>query len=317
MSQPPRPLAWDDFRLIKAVAEARNLAGAAARLDVNHSTVFRRLGQLEATLGTRLFERHRTGYVPTAAGEAMLALAERMDEDIAAFARKLAGQEPSPAGELRVTTSDTLLLHLLTPILARFRAHCPLVRLDLVIGNLALNLSRRDADVAIRASDRPPETLVGRRVARLAWAVYGAAADFPQPGHAGPEQLAGRFWVAPSDSLGATSVSRFVAAQAPPERIAYRVNSVLGLAEAIEAGIGVGPLPCFIADARPGLRRLAPPEPSFAADLWLLTHPDLRHAARVRVFLDFVAGEIAHLRAFIEGETVTGGETAIRGETAP
>ena len=305
MIQPPRPLAWDDFRLVKAIAEARNLAGAALRLDVNHSTVFRRLGQLEATLANRLFERHRTGYVPTAAGEAMLALAERMDEDIAAFTRKLAGEAPSPAGELRVATSDTLLVHLLTPLLARFRAHCPLVRLDLVIGNQALNLSRRDADVAIRATDLPPEILVGRRVGRIAWALYGRAEDFPAPGPAPADELAGRDWVAPGDSLGVLRVTRFVLERVAPERIAYRVNSVLGLAEAVEAGIGIGPLPCFIADARPALRRLAPPAPDFAADLWLLTHPELRHAPRVRVFLDFLAGEIARLRPFIEGEAAS------------
>ena len=115
-----------------------------------------------------LFERHRTGYALTAAGEEMVALAERMDEDVTAFARKLAGRQLSPAGELRVTTSDTLLVHLLTPLFARFRGQCPDVRLDIVLGNQALNLSKRDADVAIRATDSPPETLVGRRVGGIA-----------------------------------------------------------------------------------------------------------------------------------------------------
>jgi DNA-binding transcriptional LysR family regulator len=90
--------------------------------------------------------------------------------------------------------------------------------------------------------------------------------------------------------------------QVAPERIAYRVNTVLGLAEAVQAGIGIGHLPCFIADGVPDLLRLSPPNPEFAADLWLLTHPDLRHSPRVRVFLDFVAGEIAARRFEIEGE---------------
>ena len=118
-------LAWDDFRLVKTIAETRGLAGAAERLGVNHSTVFRRLGQLEESLGVKLFERHRTGYALTAAGEEMAALAERMEEDVATFARKLAGQAVSPAGELRVTTNDTLLVHLLTPIFARFTERLP------------------------------------------------------------------------------------------------------------------------------------------------------------------------------------------------
>ena len=87
----------------------------------------------------------------------------------------------------------------------------------------------------------------------------------------------------------------------PPERIGYRVNTVLGLAEAVEQGLGIGHLPCFIADRRPGLVRLGPPVPEFAADLWLLTHPDLRHSPRVRVLLDFLATEVAKQRKFIEG----------------
>ena len=302
MADASRNLAWDDFRLVKAVADAKGLTGAAERLGVNHSTMFRRLGQIEDALGVALFERHRAGYAPTAAGEEMVALAERMEEDVTAFARRLAGRELSPAGELRVTTSDSLLVHLLTPLFARFCGQCPDVRLDIVLGNQALNLSKRDADVAIRAGDSPPETLVGRRVARIAWALYGRAADFPQAEAVGPDSLDRWPWVSLGDDLATLKVVRSVREQVPPERIVYKINTVLGLAEAVEAGIGVGHLPCFVADVRPSLVRLSPPEPRFAADLWLLTHPDLRHAARVRVFLDFLAAEIAGRRKLIEGE---------------
>ncbi|HYI91558.1 MAG TPA: LysR family transcriptional regulator [Beijerinckiaceae bacterium] len=297
----PQTLAWDDFKLVRLIAEAKGLAGAAERLGVNHSTVFRRLGQLEEAIGTKLFERHRTGYALTAAGEEMAALAERMDDDVAGFARKLAGQVLSPAGELRVTTNDTLLTHLLTPLFARFCQQCPDVRLDVVLSNQALNLSKRDADVAIRATDTPPETLVGRRATTLAWALYGRAADFPQPGTLDLPTLFAHAWVALGDNLGAVKAARFVRERVAPERIVYKVNTVLGLTEAVEAGIGIGPLPCFIADARPALVRLAPPNPDFSTGLWLLTHPDLRHSARVRVFLDFLAAEIAKLRKYLEG----------------
>ena len=294
-------LAWDDFRLVKTIAEAKGLAGAAERLGINHSTVFRRLGALEDGLKVKLFERHRAGYALSPAGEEMAALAERMEEDVASFARKLAGQVVTPAGELRVTTNDTLLLHLLTPLFARFRARCPDIRLDVVLSNQALNLSKRDADVAIRATDNPPETLVGRRVATIAWALYGRAADFPQPEAFDLVSLYDRTWVALGDNLAALKAARFVRERVGPERIVYRVNTVLGLTEAVEAGIGVGPLPCFIADARPALVRLAPPNPDFSTGLWLLTHPDLRHSARVRAFLDFMAAEVARLRPAIEG----------------
>src|SRR3546814_9809793 len=114
-------ISGDDFRLIKAIADARGLPGAAAQTGLNHSTVFRRLGQIETALGSALFERHRSGYAITPAGEEIVALAGRLDADITAVTRKLAGRELQPAGELRVTTNDSLLVHLLTPHFAGFR----------------------------------------------------------------------------------------------------------------------------------------------------------------------------------------------------
>ena len=108
-------------------------------------------------------------------------------------------------------------------------------------------------------------------------------------------------WVSLGDNLGGLKVTRFVAEHVAPERIVYRVNTVLGLSEAIAAGIGVGAMPSFIADADPALVRLSEPREEFSAGLWLLTHPDLRQSARVRAFLDFVAAEILTKRAMIEG----------------
>lgn len=180
----PRSLAWDDFRLINAVALARTLPAAAARLGLDHSTVFRRLRQIEVQLGTPVFERSPSGYVPTAVGLEVIALAARVDEDITAVMRRVAGQFPSPSGEVRIATSDALLFDLVLPLLAEFRQACPEIRLDLVTGNTPLNLSRRDADVAIRATANPPETLVGRKVGQIAWAAYGAASHAAPPGKA-------------------------------------------------------------------------------------------------------------------------------------
>jgi DNA-binding transcriptional LysR family regulator len=301
MADPASKLSWDDFRLIKAIADAASLPGAAERLGLNHSTVFRRLRHIEEMLGLSLFEKSRTGYVVTPCGEEIVAMAGRVDEEITAVMRKLAGIEIKPSGELRIATNDSLLVNLLTPLFAEFRTACPDVRLDILIGNQSLNLAKRDADVAIRATDKPPETLVGRRAARIIWALYGRAADFASGGE--PGDLAGYDWVSPGEQLGNLSLVKWVSGHIPAERVVYKLNTVLGLAEAVEAGIGIGYLPCFVADARPALRRLGAPRPEFGTDLWLLTHPDLRNAPRVRVFLDLLAAQIAKRRAFIEGET--------------
>jgi DNA-binding transcriptional LysR family regulator len=295
-------LAWDDFRLVKAIADHDGLTGAAAALNVNHSTVFRRLGQIEEQLGQPLFERRKTGYVATVAGAEMAALAGRMEEDVTAFGRRLAGRDVAPSGEVRVTTTDTLYLAILLPIFAAFRLAHPAIRLDVVIGNQTLNLSRRDADVAIRASDTPGETLVGRRLATLTWAIYGRAQDGPTPEEsADADLLFQRDWVTLGDQLGYVKAARYVRDRVAPEKIALKSSAVLGMTEAVEQGLGIGPLPCFIADQRPGLIRLMPPNPDFSTGLWILTHPDIRNAPRVRAFMEFVGGELAKRRGLIEG----------------
>lgn len=293
-------LSWDDFRLVHAICESGSLTGAAERLGVNHSTVFRRLANLEELVGVKLFDRHRSGYTPTPPAEEMLAISERWADDVSALGRMLMGCSHSPAGELRITTNDTLLMHLLTPLFAGFREAYPNIRLEILISNQPLNLSRRDADIAIRATDNPPETLVGRRISAMAWAIYGRKADFGDR-FPGAEELAQQNWVSMNDHFATMKAVRYVQEIAQPGRVVYRVNSVLGLSEAVQAGVGIGPLPCFIADAQPALTRLAPPNADFSTSLWLLTHPDLRRSVRVRAFLDYAAAEIGRLRPFLEG----------------
>src|SRR5262249_13162213 len=174
-------LSWDDFRYVKAIADTRSLAGAAETLGVNHSTVFRRLGQIEQQLGSRLFERGRAGYSLTACGEEMVQLAARMGEDIVGFERKVTGRDLRPSGELRITTSDLVLVHLLNAVLAGFRRAYPDIVVEIVASNQRLDLSRRDADIAVRATYQPPDSLWGRKVARIAWAVFGPAAMAAKP----------------------------------------------------------------------------------------------------------------------------------------
>ena len=287
---------WDDFRLVKSIAETRSLTGAADRLALNHSTVFRRLGALEEALGTKLFERSRNGYNTTAAGEDMVALAQRMGEEIDAFERKAAGRDDKPAGELRVTTSDTMLVHLLTPVLASFVKAYPDIKLDIIVANQPLNLSRRDADIAVRATREPPETLVGRRISEIVWSRYA-------PGIAGFDTADPKArWVGYGENLVNLKVARMMEEEIGPSRIPYRVNTLLSMAQAIAAGIGMGILPCFIGDTFPGLARTGAPITNSGASLWLLTHPDLRHSARVRAFMDHAGAELMKKKRVILGE---------------
>ena len=211
-------------------------------------------------------------------------LAERMGEDIVAFERQVTGHDLRPSGELRVTTNDTALIYLMTQVFAGFRRAYPEISLDVVVANQALNFSKRDADVAIRATERPPETLIGRRIAGISWAVFAATEKAPQSFDPESDSRDAE-WIGFGDNLANLKAAKWLKEHGG--RVVYRINTVLGLAEATAAGIGFGLLPCFIGSATPGLTRLTPPITDMAEGLWLLTHSDLRATARVRAFMDF------------------------------
>lgn len=292
---------WDDLRHVLAVARRGTLSAAARDLGVNHSTVYRRIRAIEGRLGVRLFERHRDGYTPTAAGEEAMALAERVEGEVDGLSRRLAGRDTRPAGTVRVTTTDTLMSGVLGPLVRGFRAAHPEIDLEIGAENRVLSLSRRDADIAVRPGTAPPDTLVGRRVARIATAIYGAAGYLESAPPAG--DLAAHAWIAPDDSLGHLGAARWLRSTLPAVRPALRANSLLAMTSAAEAGVGLALLPCFLGDASPALRRLGPPLDALATDLWLLTHRDLREVARIRAFMEFADRELRRKGALFEGKT--------------
>ena len=285
-----------DLRTLLAIAREGSLAGAARRLRVNHSTVFRRLGAIEARLGTRLFERQGGSYVTTAAGEDLLRTAERVEAEVEALERRLSGQDLRLTGSLRLTAPDDISEVLVMPLLAEFRHSYPEITVELAVDNRMLNLTRREADVALRPTRQPPETLAGRRIAGLASAVYG-------PAGADGGNTSDRRWVAWEEGGGPPLVARWLAEHVDRHTIAYRSNSMLNQASAARAGLGLAVLPCFLADGDPRLQRISGPLPELATELWLLTHPDLQRTARIRVLLDLLYDALRQKRALFEGQT--------------
>jgi DNA-binding transcriptional LysR family regulator len=291
-------LSWDEFRLVKAIADSRSLAGAAERLRLNHSTVYRRLAAIEKLIGARLFERSRSGYQTTSAGDEMVALASSMAESIVEFERRVAGRDAKPAGLLRVTTVEAIGQHFMPPIMAQFQVQNPGVVIELILSNANLDLSRRDADVAIRVTNDPPESLVGRRICAVRWGVYYRCDLLPAllSDAAVPASFIGH-----CASLGPAAVRQWVETQIRPDQLAARVNSLHCMLELATQGFGAALLPCFLGDARPGLVRIGRPPSDIDVGLWILTHSDLRRSARVRAFMDFAGAELTRHRRSIEG----------------
>jgi DNA-binding transcriptional LysR family regulator len=293
---------WNDLRYVLSVARHGTLAAAARELGVNHSTVFRRIAAFEKALGSRLFDRLATGYSPTAAGEELLPRARRIEEEMSLLQGRMSCHDHQLCGNVRVTTSETLAMAVLTPLLGGFHRAYPGIRIDALIDNRFLSLARGEADVALRPKRPKENDLVGRQVGRIAWSIYGAPAylaERPRPRRA--EELGEHAFVGSDERLGQMEAARWLEEIAPQARVLYRSNSLINQMAAAQAGIGLVALPCVIADGAPGLVRLLPPIAAIEAELWLITHGELRHTARIRALMDYAAEWIAGVRRQLEG----------------
>ena len=290
----------NDLLYIAAVAQTGSLSGAARKLKVNHATVFRRVAQIEKDLGVRVFERSVGRYVATPAGEELAAAGEAMQLLAERSLLKVAGRDLRPSGVVRITTTDSVAMVLLNPIFALCRERYPQISLQILIDNHVLDLAKRDADIAVRPSPRPPEYLVGKRIAPLAFAVYGSVQYLASTTAA---TLPEHQWIALGESQERHRTLQWLQKIVPVEDIAYRMDGFANVARACIDGLGLAVLPCFLADKARELHRLAPPEPNLASELWVLTHPDLRNTARVKAVFQLIHQELLKLSPLLQGKT--------------
>ena len=293
---------WDDYRFAAAVARNGSLSGAARELGTHHSTVFRRLAALEDATGVRLFERGADGYLPTAAGAEIFAVLGDVENGILAVERRLAGADIRLSGVVRVTMPEDVALVLIEPHLGRFHAAYPDIELEIVTDNRRFNLTRREADIAIRPGRDPQGDMVGRRVADVAMAAYAAPAYLAQAGRPRqPDDLRRHRLVGYEDSLAHIAAARWLAQFEGGANVALRSNSLMVQAAAVQAGLGVGVLPCFLVSTA-GVERLWPPLSELSGALWVLTHPDLRRTPRIRAVLDFFYDALMADRGRLEAD---------------
>lgn len=272
-------MAPGDLEATLALVRGGTLAAAGERLGVDASTVFRTLQRIERGLGRSLFERTRSGYLAT---ELATALAEHAEQMEAALEAARACVEAAPAqisGTVRITTTDTLLHGLIAPALRSLQAVHPLLSYELHTGNELASLTRRDADIAVRATRRPPQHLVGKQIGPIRVALYAARKG-------GVRRLAdveaGKSdWIAPDDALPEHPSVVWRKRQFPKVAPRYRVGSILSVLELVALGLGVGIVPLFLAEGRSDVVRLTEPLDECETDLWLLTHPESRHLRRV------------------------------------
>jgi len=293
---------WDDFRIFLAIARASTLSGAARQLRVDQSTISRRLAALERSAGSRLFDRTPNGYSLAAAGHAVLQNAEEIERHALAAERSLAGRDAKVEGHVRLATSDSFAAWFVIPELEGFARAYPGVTVSILSGNRQANLSRREADLALRPNKPIEPNLVAKKLAASPWALYGATGYLER--HSAPrlrDKLAGHRVIAFDDELKGTAGARFLARHAGRADVVLRTNSLVTQAAAVSAGLGLSPLPCLFGDREPGLRRALPGNIGHH-DLWLVVHPDVKTSARVRALMNYLTDAVGRENARITGQ---------------
>lgn len=268
-----------DLDVVLALVRGATLATAGERLGVDASTVFRSLQRIERGLGRPLFERTRSGYLATELASQLAAHAEHLE---AALEGARACVESAPAqisGSVCITTTDTILHGLIAPALMSLQVQHPLLSYELHTGNELASLTRRDADIALRATKRPPQHLVGKRIGPIRVALYAAAKGKVR--RFSDVEAGAADWIAPDDALPEHPSVLWRKRHFPKAVPRYRVNSILSVMELVALGLGVGIVPLFLASGRRDIVRLTDPLDESETDLWLLTHPESRHLRRV------------------------------------
>ena len=285
---------WDDLKVVLALSRKGSARGAAQQLGVSNSTITRRLDDLEHKLHTRLFDRTPDGYKLTGAGEQVLPTAEHVEELVLAAERRITGEDQELEGSIRLTLPPVSRMEFLMERLAEFARQYPGIELELMSSIDALDLSRREADIAIRvmpAGVTPPEYLIGRRVAPLSASTYVHRALLNPDKPADVSHLA---WIGKNPQGQKEEWLANVDYQGQPVR--HAIVDIGLIQEAVRARMGMAYMPCFACYRDPDIVRVPGADIVHQADMWVLTHKDLRLSARMRVLREIIAEEFVRIR---------------------
>jgi len=290
---------WGHLRYFLEMVRSGSLSRAARRLGVDRNTVARRVSALEKELGLLLFDRGPQGWFRTPAGDELSDLASRVEEDVLRIARHADARDRRITGSVRLTTASHIAANLLAPALPDLRRRQPGIVLEVAADQRAFDLTRREADLALRMGRPRDSGLVTRKLSDVAYGLY-ASREYAA-GRKGPVDFGADAFVGLDDSLASTPHERWIAKLAAGRRVVFKSNSTASLHAAARAGIGIALLPRFAADADPLLARIEAPEPAHH-ELWLLVHGDLRRVPRVKAVIEWVDALVEKARPLLEGE---------------
>lgn len=272
-----------ELQVVLGIYRAGSLSGAGARMGLDDSTVSRTLKRIEKSLRQPLFERSRSGVTPTELAHKLASHAERIEAELDAAHAATVGSGEEPSGQIHITTTDAIAAGLLWPALGPLCRQHPKLGFAVSTGNALLSLSKRDADLALRATPQAPENLVGKDIGAIHTALFAA------PGYPLPAKPDDWHWVTVDEALPEHPSVRW-RKQAHPGVVPHLlVDGLVAATQAVVAGLGVGVLPLFLASQHPELIRLQAVPKHYATHLWLLMHPEARHLRHISAAYQFLA----------------------------
>jgi DNA-binding transcriptional LysR family regulator len=289
-----QPMQWDDLRVFLAVERLGSHKRAAQKLGVDPTTIGRRLSALEQALGTKLFERTPERVLASAAGRKLLGHAERIEAEALEAERTVAASDARLEGSLRVTATEGFVHYVLLPALAEFRREHPKLTLDLRADTRVLDLSRREADIAVRLGKPKQPALLAQRLGVLRWGLFASQAYLER--HAAPRHVAAlrtHEFVGFSASFDELPQTQWLRKLLPEPRYVVRASNAVAQVQACAEGHGISLLPLFAVAHEPRLVPLLPRLVGPSRELWGVTHADLRGNARTRVFMAWLKRLVA------------------------
>ena len=288
---------WDDLKVFLVLAREGSARAAAEKLNIHHSTVSRRIESLETEYGVRLFDRLPSGYAITAEGHELVEEAVKIEDQINSIERQLLGKDARLTGEIRVTLPDGFANNLLMPDIVAFMEQYPGIEVTLVASCDVFDLTRREADIAIRITENPPEHLVGHKVVRYACATY-ASVNYLKT-HDPLRYPKEARWIGWGDCE--TYPDWVKKSEFPNVPVRGEMCNALLQVSAAKAGLGIARIPCFLGDVEPELRRVPPGKATPCHDVWLLTHRDLKNTKRIQVFMQWIGNAFHQKQDLLEG----------------
>lgn len=282
---------WDDFRFFLALARHHTVSAAGRELKVKHTTVARRIASFEERMGTRLFDHVSDGYVMTQAGENLYEHAQVIEEQAQAVDRRVFGLDTQLQGVINLTGSYDVLSRLVIPQLRLFKKAYPCIDINLLGSSGLMDLSMREADIALRLTPKPPEHLIGKQIFGLHHGIY-ASTTYLKKQHSTDQLVLWR---------GNDDMPEWVSDHYPQAQTSVRVDDITSMLTAVKHHLGLARMPCYIGDAEPSLRRLDLKLTPSTWGVWVLSHVDLRSTARVRVTREFLIDTLEQQRELVEG----------------